>query len=89
MSWCVHEVKQVGLLPPILHYHGEWGAFKTNLAADFIPPVICPLVLSVQIPTLAAWCLMRLLDNHVAEESFPTVQMTANTDRADQIWCLG
>lgn len=78
MPWRVHEVKQVGLLPTVLHDHGQRGALEAYLAADLVPPVVRPLVLTIQVPALAGRRLMRLLDNHVAQESLPAMQVPAN-----------
>ena len=71
MSRRVHEVEEVGFFTPILHDYGQWCTLKTNLAINLVLPVICPLVLTVQIPAATSFTfvairrLMCLLDDHV------------------------
>ena len=82
MARRVHEVEHVGLLPLVLHQDGDWGAFEADLTTDLITPIVRPLVLPIQVPAVLAarWSLVRVLNDHVAEQSFTTVKMATNAD---------
>ena len=64
----VHKVEHVAFLPRVLHQDSQWGTLQADLPADFIPPIVSPLVFAIQVPNVASlWRFVRLLHYHVAK----------------------